>query len=56
MKATTSTEADQAGDDAHLDRVRAEIGADRAFFDHGQRRGQGAGAQQGGKIGRSLRR
>ena len=45
MKSTTA-EADQAGLDAHLDDVAAEIGADGALLDHGERRGQGAGAQQ----------
>ena len=39
----------RAGVIASLDRIRAEIGADRALLDDGQLGGQGAGAQHGGE-------
>ncbi len=56
MKSDDEPEPDQARGDAHLDGVCAEIGADGPFLDHGQGRGQGAGAQQRREIARLLHR
>ncbi|SPU77177.1 Uncharacterised protein [Brucella suis] len=47
-------EADDTCHQAHLDGVAAKIGADGAFFDDGERSGQGACAQKRGEDDRIL--
>ena len=50
MKTTTSTMPTMAADAAGMDRVGAEVGADGALLDDGERRRQRAGAQQQGQL------
>ena len=52
MKTMTSDEADDRGDEAGADRIRAEARADGALLDRNELRRQGARAQHDREIGR----